>query len=188
MSLQVLHLLQPISHNPSAPSSNHITYPIQKLISLKPLTALQVAANESSSDNSVSGAHEEILEEALKPSDNDEGDEIGGGLTEAYVDWGRSAERWLSNCITTLTAPGGVKPMELQPRATRPLAEASQQQGGPESVPPVDLAAPDSMFMCAYLQPGEAYETCITHSMMIKQLFPNIAADTSLKHFLQTAV
>ncbi|KAJ7755277.1 hypothetical protein B0H14DRAFT_3512397 [Mycena olivaceomarginata] len=35
-------------------------------------------------------------------------------------------------------------------------------QGGPESAPPVDLAAPDSMSVCAYLQTGKAQKTRIT--------------------------
>ncbi|KAJ7759683.1 hypothetical protein B0H14DRAFT_3165860 [Mycena olivaceomarginata] len=40
----------------------------------EPLTASQVTASESGSDNGVSGAHEEILEEAVNtPSDDDKG-------------------------------------------------------------------------------------------------------------------
>ncbi|KAJ7894599.1 hypothetical protein B0H14DRAFT_3854225 [Mycena olivaceomarginata] len=45
---------------------------------------MSIADSESGSDDGVSGAHEEILEEAVNmPSDDDEGDEIGGGLTES---------------------------------------------------------------------------------------------------------
>ncbi|KAJ7802249.1 hypothetical protein B0H14DRAFT_3155147 [Mycena olivaceomarginata] len=50
----------------------------------EPLTVSQVAASESGSDNGVLGTHEEILKEAVNtPSDDDVGDEIGGGLTKS---------------------------------------------------------------------------------------------------------